>query len=187
MTFKQRYQKRVDNNVCVRCGKAKETDESRRKCLFCRQIESTWRKDTRKLKNRDVQEQKYHMKSWAKRCVHHSRRSDVAANRTFSEQEYVTETQLTHLRKIQKNRCYYCRIVLQVFNRRRPDGLTVERIVGLTTPHLSNNIVLCCHRCNCKKMGNRIKHKPPLQRYFEMWTKYKTGTPTIHSTPPQLA
>ena len=173
-SFRRKYQKRITNKLCVRCGKSKSEGETRRKCAACRADESTWRKDSRKTKNRDVQEQRYHMKTWAKRCLTHSRRSDTAAGREWYEQNYVTETQLKNLRTIQRNTCYYCDQPMQVFNRRRPDGLTVERIVGLKTPHLSDNIVLSCHRCNCKKMGNKTAHKPPLQRCYALWKAYKS-------------
>jgi hypothetical protein len=167
------YQTRISNNSCTRCGECKELGETRRKCVLCRANESKWRKDTRKKMNRDVQEQKYHMKTWAKRCLTHSRRSDKKYDRTCNDNTYITEQQLVNLRKFQDNKCFYCKIELQVFNRRRPDGLTVERLVGGSRPHNSDNVVLACHRCNCKRMGNKYAHKSPLKMYYDMWVAFK--------------
>ena len=167
------YEKRIKNNSCTRCGGAKAHAETRRKCAFCRSQESQWRKNTRKSKNRDIQEQIYHMKTWAKRCLTHSKRSDNKYNRAWSTNNYVTEPQLVMLRKLQNNLCIYCDTKMQVFDRRRPNGLTIERIVAGNRAHDDFNVLLACHRCNCKRVGNSRVQESPLRIYYNLWMAHR--------------
>ena len=169
--FRKKYWSRVNAQKCSRCGEAHS--ETTRKCNKCKAAESKWRKQTRKTKNRDISEQQYVMRSWAKRCVAHSRRADRDKGRTIEQQTYVTETQLTNLRKHQKNQCFYCSQQMQVFNRRRPDGLTVERVNGMKHPHDCWNCILACHRCNSKRLGNDTEFKPPLEMYYDIWKAFR--------------
>ena len=166
--FRKKYQKRVDNEMCVRCGKA--NDSERRKCQLCRKLESDWRKNTRD-RRRDS-ERKYKQGIYDIRIVRHSKMSDTKMKRPFDEQSYITPDRIRTLRRLQKNKCLYCAQDLQVLNRRQPDGLTVERIDN-SHPHNSDNVILCCHRCNVRRIGNKSNNKPGLQIYHEMWTNYK--------------
>ena len=166
------YQERVKNNLCTRCGCIKNEFEFRRKCEICRVNELQYRKQTRTTV-RSQQEHNYHVKNWAKRIMTHSIRSDLQKGRPVNNQLYVTECQLKKLRKYQRNRCYYCKILMQVENRRLPDGLTSERIHPGNNPHNCDNVVLCCHRCNVRRVGNKINTNKGLSVYYKIWKQYQ--------------
>ena len=166
--FQKTYQNRIDNHECVRCGKT--VDSVRRKCLVCRKMESDWRKKTRD-RRRD-RERLYKQKIYDLRIVRHSKMSDNKMNRPFDAQSYITPERIRTLRRLQKNRCLYCERELQVLNRRKPDGLTVERLNN-AEPHNSDNVVLCCHKCNVRRVGNKLNNKPKLQIYHDIWCNYK--------------
>ena len=167
------YETRIRKKLCTRCGGAKVTGETRRKCPSCREQESQWRKNTRVVLKRDAVEQKYRMKTWAKRCLTHSKRSDTKYSRVWDENTYMTERQLKTLRILQENRCVYCSQTMQVVNRRRPNGLTVERIVAGKRAHDGANILLACHQCNCRRVGNSVVRESPLRVYYNLWMAHK--------------
>ena len=165
------YERRITENVCTRCGHTKKQNETRRQCIECRQRESLMRKRNRD-ENRSQKEHDYHVRTWAKRILTHSRRSDKLKDRPVIEQLYITEKQLHQLRKFQMNRCYYCNIEMQVNNRRQPNGLTSERLYPGCNPHTSDNVVLCCHKCNCSRVGKKNTNKG-LSIYYNIWKNYK--------------
>lgn len=99
------YDTRILNNMCTRCGGCKIEHETRRQCETCRQRESMLRKKSRTAE-RCKSEHDYHVKTWAKRILTHSRRSDILKNRPVIDQLYITEDQLHKLRKYQMNRCF---------------------------------------------------------------------------------
>ena len=147
------YNERSKANCCVRCGESHKDGWSLQKCNKCRQKESAYRKRTRNLA-RKQQEREYQQKNWFNRCLYLSRQSDNKKNRT-SEEPYITADRLKALRVLQDNRCFYCDKELQVQNRKQHDGLTIERLNN-KEPHSMSNVILCCHRCNCKRISNHL-------------------------------
>ena len=167
--FQKKYITRILKHQCVRCGKA--LDSARRKCQVCRKKESDWRKKTRE-RRRDS-ERTYKQGIYDKRIVMHSKLSDAKMERPVVEQTYITPERIRALRRLQKNKCLYCGNALQVLNRRRPDGLTVERIKN-ALPHNSDNVILACHRCNVRRVGDKLNQdKTNLQVFHEIWTNYQ--------------
>ena len=166
--YSKLYNSRVNNKKCVRCNG--DLDSARRKCQACRSDESVWRKNTRQ--NRADTERKYQQKHWDRRCVMHSKCSDRKYNRELQEgEDYITPKRLRLLRKLQMNKCYYCETVLQVLDRRKADGLSIERLNN-NYPHSSSNCILACHSCNCKRK-NSTNGKTALQTFYEIFNNYQ--------------
>ena len=140
------------------------------KCETCRVEESNWRKKNRG--NRAQKEREYQQKNWDKRCVMHSKCADRKYKREFDSQEYITAKRLRTLRMLQKNRCFYCDVELQIKNRKRPNGLSIERLQN-DRPHCSDNVVIACHRCNCKRM-NRLNPYSNLEVFYKIWKNYRS-------------
>ena len=90
----------------------------------------------------------YQAKRWAHRACVHSKLSDQNANRPFNPEDFITPTRLVFLKQLQGGRCVYCHTDMQTDHRRKPNGLTIER-VNNKLAHTKHNIVLCCFRCNC--------------------------------------
>jgi len=170
--FKSTYSRRIENKQCVRCGIAQ--DSNLRKCTKCRSLESVWRKETRD--RRRTQERMYKQSIYDKRICCHSRDSDTKMNRPVIEHSYITPRRIRMLRRLQRNKCLYCTQTLQVLNRRQPDGLTVERLRN-NLPHNADNVILCCHRCNVRRIGNKKNiGKTNLQIFYEIWNQYKQSS-----------
>ena len=106
---------------------------------------------------------KYQARRWANRVIVHSRVSDKNAKRPFEDHEYITPERLHFLRRLQESKCVYCRTVMQTDNRKRPNGLTIER-VNNDVAHLKDNVLLCCYRCNC--VGGNGNPGPIIQNCF---------------------
>mgnify|MGYP003707260405 CR=1 FL=1 len=163
------YQKRRACNVCTRCGR--DRDSARKKCVTCRTNENEWRKKTRS--RRTGVERLYCQKNWDKRCVFLARTSDLKYKREIVDHSYITPGRLRTLRVLLRNKCYYCGVELQVDNRKQRNGLTIERLHGGMTPHSEDNCILCCHSCNCRKIGNKQnKTKSNLEIFGEIWKNY---------------
>ena len=170
--FKKLYISRCNNKMCTRCGKTRDSDLL--KCEACRTSESIWRKNTRH--RRTQQERDYHAKNWDTRCCMHARLSDIKMKRPIDESLYITPERLRTLRLLQCNRCVYCDTKMQVINRKKPDGLTIERIKN-SDAHNEDNCILSCHRCNCKRVGNKINiNKTNLQIFYEIKRKHLQGS-----------
>ena len=159
---KQLYNKRCLEGVCTRCGK--DRDSNRKKCAVCRRHESSWRKRTRARRS-DV-ERRYCQKNWDKRCVFQARAADLTAGRPIDVSRYVTPEHLRTLRVFLRNTCYYCGTQLQVKKRTEPNGLTVERLKGGNVPHDLDNCIICCHHCNCARVGNALNRGKSNQQIF---------------------
>jgi hypothetical protein len=54
---------------------------------------------------------------------------------------------------------------MQVLNRKKSDGLTIERLNN-NEPHTTKNCILCCNRCNCKRLSD--KHTMDLADAFDL-------------------
>ena len=169
--FTKIYKKRCEEGACTRCGKVR--DSSQKKCEICRDKESVWRKNTRS--RRTSVERIYCQKNWDKRCVFQARTADKRGDRVIDEQMYnITPERLRTLRVYLKNKCFYCGTELQVENRMKRNGLTIERLQGGAHPHNCDNCIICCHRCNCARIGNKVnKDKSNLQIFAEIWSNFK--------------
>lgn len=148
---KEQYQERVKAGLCVTCQTHLGDNPVRRKCKVCLGKDNKYRKESRTKKVIE-NERKYRQKVWYKRCVWKSTRKDRLKNRT-SEKPVVKPIRLKTLRVLQMNKCFYCESVMQVENRKKSDGLTIERLDN-SLPHTTSNVVLCCSKCNCKRLSN---------------------------------
>ena len=162
------YKERIHDHSCVRCGKTHTEGWTLRKCAECRKKESTYRKKTRD-EHRKNQERDYQRKHWANRCCYLSKNSDARSNRT-SDEPYVTPERLLTLRILQNNKCWYCDTELQVFNRKQPNGLTIERLDNKKS-HTRSNCILCCHRCNCRKLSNKVTVSQ-YEIFYQLFNKF---------------
>ena len=160
---KELYQKRVNAGQCVTCCTLLCKNATRRKCDKCRLEDNKYRKDNRSKEVVEA-ERKYRQRVWFKRCVWKSSRKDRLKNRT-SEDNIVKPTRLRTLRILQNNKCFYCEKSMQVENRRKSDGLTIERLNN-AEPHTVKNCVLACSSCNCKKLSN--KHNIDIAAAFDL-------------------
>ena len=95
-------------------------------------------------------------KNWAVRCVAISRNTDKHWPLRVSDNPYVTAEHLEKLNNLQKNRCAYCKVEMQVKTRMKPNGLTIQRLDN-SKPHTCNNCVLACFRCNVRRVENGKK------------------------------
>lgn len=112
---------------------------------------------------------KYQSGRWANRACVHSKIADQKANRRYNNDDFITPSRLVFLRSLQRDECVYCKTKMQTGHRRKPNGLTIERINN-KLPHIKHNIVLCCFHCNC--VGGRGNPGHILQNCFsELLTK----------------
>lgn len=149
---KDLYKKRVDARICVTCRTPLCCETTKRKCRKCLCADNKYRKDSRNQRIVDT-ERKYRQKVWYKRCVWKSTRKDRIKNRT-SDDPMVKPIRLQTLRVLQRNKCFYCEEEMQVINRKKSNGLTIERLDN-RLPHTTKNVVLCCSRCNCKRLSDK--------------------------------
>jgi hypothetical protein len=54
---------------------------------------------------------------------------------------------------------------MQVLNRKKSDGLTIERLNN-AEPHTTKNCILCCNRCNCRRLSD--KHNIDIADAFDL-------------------
>jgi hypothetical protein len=144
------HRERIENDQCTRCGVEHEPLWLKKKCKTCGERESAYRKKTRS--KRRERERLYRIKHWAERCCYLSRGADIRKDRAITS-EYITPKRLKTLRALQLNRCFYCRTPMYAENRKRRDGLTIERLDNRMA-HNEGNIVLCCSSCNCRRLSN---------------------------------
>ena len=87
-------------------------------------------------------------KNWQKKIVEDSRRTDIAASRSFAQSDYIDVDFLTKELALQKSRCIYCQMKMlfgEGQRRNAPYGLTVQRIdANITIAHTRANSVLAC-------------------------------------------
>ena len=136
--------------------------QSLEKCRLCPRLISCshkackpCREKRRLYRLKHIQEEQiYQSKRWAHRAVVHSKCADTLSHRSFEQDKYITPEHLHTIRRTQHNSCFYCTTEMQIKNRRKPNGLTVERLDN-TLPHEKLNTVLACFRCNCRS-GSRV-------------------------------
>ena len=139
---------------CSRCKQPKLCKQNQ--CKVCR-----YKKSISRRKHIDT-ERTYQSKRWAHRMVVHSRLSDIKANRQFTPSEFINVSRLHFIRKMQDNKCRYCRVDMQVKNRKKRNGLTIERFHN-HIPHIITNCCLACAKCNVRTAHTRI---PVIQHCF---------------------
>ena len=127
--------------TCLKCKGEKSCHQQL--CVLCRKQIAQIRL-TRIYKEKD-----YQSKRWAHRVCVHSRLTDKKKNRTYAKSDYITPDRLKQMREIQDNKCIYCETELQTYNRKRPNGLTIERLDN-NFAHVISNCVICCFHCNVR-------------------------------------
>ena len=135
---------------CKQCKRL--TCSKQNRCVICRQ-----------------REKDYQARRWKERVIVHSRIADRRKNRTYKQEDFITPERIGFLQKLLNNQCIYCKIEMQNTNRRKPNGITVERI-DRRFAHVKNNCFLCCYRCNC--VGGRGVPGHIIQQCFSELRKY---------------
>ena len=110
-------------------------------------------------------------KRWQHRIVSHSKSSDRNSEREWEDDTYITPDFLTFLRQFQNNLCFYCKYPLITYNRKKHNGLTVERIDN-NIAHTKTNSKICCHACNCRKLTPTRLQNAKIVRYLERRRKH---------------
>ena len=95
------------------------------------------------------------MKDWVDRIINVSRTHDKWDD-LYDPIHFITRNYIERIWLFQKELCFYCDKKMQLDDRRKSDGCTIERLDN-TFGHTIKNCVLACHFCNCNK--HRIKHK----------------------------
>ena len=139
--------RRIAAGVCIKCGGNR--DRHLRICAACFVKQSKWKKNGRK--KRAPKEKAYHSKRWANRIIVHSKLHDKKYKRTYAEEYYIDPDFLIERRKKRNNQCIYCGIPLQSFNRKRFNGVTVQRLNNRLA-HIKDNCVIACFQCNNFRM-----------------------------------
>ena len=90
-----------------------------------------------------------------KNMISASKSNDKKHNRTYDEDDFITEDFLNELWINQNGKCFYecCNIELSLeFNKdcRNPNQISVQR-VNNNIAHIKENVVLSCYFCNCVK------------------------------------
>ena len=148
---KDTYLKRIQQNICVDCQTPLGENPLRRKCTVCRIKDNKYRQRSRTT-HRAEQEKAYRQRVWNHRCCWKSRKTDEKKNFTISDR-YITPVHLKTLLILQLGKCFYCQTKMQTQNRKKSDGLTIERLSN-DKPHTKTNVILCCSSCNCKRISN---------------------------------
>ena len=87
---------------------------------------------------------------WQRRIVRDSKRCDLLKG-LYVPSEAVDTEFLLELNAKQRTRCFYCEIPMAQHNRNISQGLTLERL-DTSKGHIKSNCVLCCKRCNSKRV-----------------------------------
>ena len=162
---KELYRKRVSDKICVCCKISLGDNPANRKCKTCLDKDNEYRRENRTQKVINS-EREYRQKVWYKRCVWKSTQKDRLKKRTSKTGASVVKPiRLQTLRVLQLNKCFYCLTDMQVLNRKKSDGLTIERLNN-NEPHTTKNCILCCNRCNCKRLSD--KHTMDLADAFDL-------------------
>jgi len=99
-----------------------------------------------------------------------SKQSDKKSNRTYNEEDFITEYFLNELWVKQNEKCFYenceCKLTLD-FNKdfRNPTQISVQRINN-DIAHIQSNCVLSCLKCN-------VSHKEDADFYKKMIERAK--------------
>ena len=146
-----RYHTRKTAGLCPACGEDRD-DQDLAWCSTCRE-----RNQRSKVKGRKrIQKYRvaYKVTNWPKRMINASRAADRRMMRYVGiEDQYIDDEFLREARVQLNNRCCYCRIIMQVEQRRSDNGLTIERENNMVG-HSKNNTTLCCYPCNIRRLTN---------------------------------
>ena len=114
-------------------------------------------------------EKEYQSHRWAHRVCVHSKLTDKKKNRSFNQNNYITPNRLKQIREIQDNKCIYCNTELQTYNRKRPNGLTIERLDN-NLAHITSNCVICCFHCNVRSSYKTFTTPPSTEMMKLLFT-----------------
>ena len=96
-------------------------------------------------------------KHWIRQLVHDSRKKDK--KRGFDIKNLITKIFIKKQLELQENKCYYCDCNLKFgigVNRKKGDGLTLERI-DTNQGHTKSNCIFICYECNVMKRDINFK------------------------------
>ena len=99
---------------------------------------------------------------WQKRIPRDCLATDRRKCRQFIREKMVDTAWCERQIDLQQNMCYHCGTFMNWINRQTTNGLTCERL-DTSLPHHKSNCVLCCFRCNNRKLS---KERSLLLRYF---------------------
>ena len=116
---------------------------------------------------------------WQKRIVRDSKRWDLMYDIYDAENSIDTEF-LLGLNQKQQTRCFYCEIPMAQHNRNISQGLTLERL-DTTMGHIKSNCVLCCKRCNSKRLHRHSNHSSRIRELFIKWNNQQPPSPDLDS------
>ena len=91
----------------------------------------------------------------AKNIVGCSKNRDKLS-RQYDPIHFITENYVERIWLFQKHKCFHCDKIMQLYNRNKPDGCTIERLDN-KFGHTIKNCVLACKSCNVKISGGRPK------------------------------
>ena len=101
---------------------------------------------------------------WQKRIVRDAKRFDKLKG-IYNPAESIDTEFLLGLNEKQRTRCFYCEIPMAQHNRNIPQGLTLERL-DTSKGHIKSNCVLCCKRCNSKRLH---RHSARIKDLLVKW------------------
>ena len=94
-----------------------------------------------------------------------SKTADKKSNRTYNEEDFITEDFLNELWVKQNGLCFYeiceCKLTLE-FNR-NSNQISIQRLNN-ELPHIQSNCVLSCFKCNVSNMENEKLYKKMVER-----------------------
>jgi len=116
--------------------------------------------------NKHKQENPLHIKF--RNMINSSKTADKKSNRTYNEEEYITEDFLNELWVKQNEKCFYenceCKLTLE-FNThfRNPNQITIQRLNN-DIAHIKDNCVLSCYKCNVSHIEDADFYKKMIER-----------------------
>ena len=147
-------------SYCVECRQANQ--ERGAKLFANRMVRDSVRNDNIKLMDRQfvkcencgipMLKQRH---KWCYQCrrlkraptVPHNNLNTIPEHYDFrANPRYLTEADVTRMRKEQKDQCYFCNKVMMTSKRNKNDGMTIERLGD--GPHWASECVLSCGGCN---------------------------------------
>ena len=93
---------------------------------------------------------KWQSKYWEQAIIRDSKSADMRNDRTWNEENYITEDFVKFLNEQQESKCIYCKITMKYGKGQFRDvsnGLTIQRMNN-SLAHIKSNCVLCCYKCN---------------------------------------
>ena len=140
--------------ICKKCNKERELSSFQRNnktCVCCNSCASDMQDWYKKNRERWIAKMCAYSKThWPEKIVSNSKKSDAKKKRPWKEADYITAGFLLNKYQEQEGACFWCGVMMQMWNRQMDDGLTIERLDN-SLPHTRDNCCLACFECNVKK------------------------------------